>query len=481
MSLNIRTTGSNALSILTSDVMNRATSFVLYALVARHLGTEAFGQLSLAFTLFYVFQVFAVGGLKTLVVRQVAKDRSRTSAYFVNGCLIVTLSSCASIGALLGFVRLMHYPSRTALVVLLLSSGLLAYAVSAVCEGIFQAWERMRYIAYVNVPVNAAKIGAAVLLLQANAGLLAVVLVLVSSLAFVAVIESWVVIRRFPSPRASVDVRLAMETMRSAGTFLGIDGTLAVMTSVNVLLLAKLRTDSEVGLYSAATQLTVPLLLVCQSIAQSIFPVLCQEITSGLQHQKRIVVQAIRLLLVVALPAVVALVVAGDQVLEIVYRNPAFAAAFPAVQILAWVLILQVFTSVLGQVLIASNRERATLRIVVVDTLVNGLLGWPVIQRFGLRGAAAVLLCTKAVDCCQHYFLVSRLFGGFQLIGILWKPVVAATAIATYLALGRHRVDAVSGGVSAAFIYGAALLVLAIWTSGGLRRFRERYFPAPSD
>src|SRR5205814_1196770 len=45
MSLNLRKTSANALSILSSDVMNRATSFVLYALVARHLGAHALHRL----------------------------------------------------------------------------------------------------------------------------------------------------------------------------------------------------------------------------------------------------------------------------------------------------------------------------------------------------------------------------------------------------------------------------------------------------
>src|SRR6202795_936711 len=91
MTLNLRTAGGNALSILTSDVMNRATSFVMYALIARHLGAQEFGQLSLAFSLFYMFQVFAVAGLKVLIIRQVAKDRSQSSLYFINASMIVAI------------------------------------------------------------------------------------------------------------------------------------------------------------------------------------------------------------------------------------------------------------------------------------------------------------------------------------------------------------------------------------------------------
>src|SRR5438445_13709253 len=143
MSLNFRKTGGNALSILTSDAMNRATSFVLYALVARHLGAHEFGQLSLALTLFYIFQVLAVAGLKTLIIRQVTIDRSQTSRYFTTGCAIVTLSSVSCLALLFGFVRLMHYTSATAVLILLTCIGLFLYALSALCDGISQAWARL--------------------------------------------------------------------------------------------------------------------------------------------------------------------------------------------------------------------------------------------------------------------------------------------------------------------------------------------------
>src|SRR5207249_8586904 len=89
----------NAASILASDVVNRGTSFVLYALVARYLGAFAFGQLSLALTLFYTFQVLAAAGLKTLVVREVTRHRERTNSYLMNGVFTVAATCALSIAA----------------------------------------------------------------------------------------------------------------------------------------------------------------------------------------------------------------------------------------------------------------------------------------------------------------------------------------------------------------------------------------------
>ncbi len=59
-----RTVLSNTVSLMASDVINRVSSFVIYALVGRYMGAFAFGQISLALSLFYTFQVFAVAGTK---------------------------------------------------------------------------------------------------------------------------------------------------------------------------------------------------------------------------------------------------------------------------------------------------------------------------------------------------------------------------------------------------------------------------------
>ena len=480
MVFSLRKVGGNALSILTSDVMNRAASFVIYAMVARHLGAQDFGQLALAFSMFYMFQIFAIAGLKVLIIREVAKDRALTRLYFVNSCGILAVSSALSLSTLFVFLRLMHYAPSTTNVILLLSLGLFPTAISAVCEGIFQAWERMRYIAWVNVPVNLAKMTLAFLLLSRNYGLYAVLGILLGAFVVVAVVETLIVLRRFPAPPASLSLSFSLRTVRSAVTFLGIDGTLAIEGSIIALLLSKLGSIAQVGLFSAACQVMVPLNLVYQSMAQSIFPLMCQKVEPGLQNLKRIAVQAIELLLMLAVPAVAGIFFLGQWVLSLLYKNPAFLQAAPVLRIIGSILLLQVFSNVLGQVLLATHRERVTLRIVVVCTLINLLAGWPLIKFFGLRGAAIALVSNKLVNAIQHYIPVSRLVSGIPLGKIIWRPVVAALCMVIYLAFPMNQ-TATLRGVSAALIYCGALVIIMVWFSGGPRRFKEKFLAVPSE
>ena len=74
MNASLRTIVAAAASLLTTDILNRVSTFVLYAIVARALGAHEFGQLALAMTLFFTFQVLATGGLKSLVTRDMSRD-----------------------------------------------------------------------------------------------------------------------------------------------------------------------------------------------------------------------------------------------------------------------------------------------------------------------------------------------------------------------------------------------------------------------
>lgn len=475
MTLNLYKIGGNAVSILTSDVMNRATSFVVYALVARHLGVYEFGQLSLALTLFYVFQVFAVAGLKTFITRQVAHDRAQTGAYFINGCLGVVLTSLCSFCVLLALIRLMGYSPDSNRVILLLSLGLFPYAITAVCEGIFQGWERMRYIAWVNVPANLAKVSAGFLLLSRGHQLNMVVGILVLSFMVIAGMEAWIVMLRFPW-QAPLRPRFSLRMVASAFPFLGIDGFSAVIASLNVVLLSKLANETQVGLFSAAMQMMTPLVLVYQSFALSVFPLMCRNAAPGSESLKRITEKAIEFLLVLALPAVAGLYFLGEWALSILYRNPVFLQAFPALKILAWTLVIRAFVGVFGQALVASHREKINLRIVAVNTAVNLLAGWPLISRFGFYGAAMAALLTSLADFIQHYIAVSRLLPGIPVVRIAWKPALAGACMGGYLAAFAGH-GGILTGVSAAMIYAGALLTLAIGACGGPRQFRDRVLP----
>lgn len=464
----------NAAAILTSDVLNRATTFVMYILVARYLGTFAFGQMSLALTLFYTFQVLAVAGLKTLITREVAKDKTKTDQYLINGSAVVVASSLLAVITMLLFVWVMDYSRDTASIILLLSLGLLPYSLSAVCEAVFQAWERMHYIAYANVPANIVKVSLVFLMLSQGFNVYHLVIIIVASHIVIAGTEWLLMLRYIIKPRATIDPHFSLAMTRTTATFLGIDVIIAIWASLQIVLLSKLTSETEVGLFSAAAQLMVPVTLVFQSIVVSIFPTMCQRFEPSFQGLRRVANHLIELLLIIALPTAVGLFFLADSVLLLLYGERDFLLASTVLRILVWLLILTALTSALGQVLLASLKEKITLRIVTVNALISLILGVILISQFGLIGAAIATLFTAVINFIQHYVPVSKLLSNIALGSLAWKPIVACLAMAAYLSLVREQ-EIFLAMPSAAAVYTVIFLALEIWAVGGPRQLKAKY------
>jgi O-antigen/teichoic acid export membrane protein len=419
----------NAASILASDVVNRGTSFVLYALVARYLGAFEFGQLSLALTLFYTFQVLAAAGLKTLVVREVAKDKGKTNAYLVNGTVSVVATCVLSILVLFVFVRLMGYSRQTASLVLLLSLGLLPVALTTLFEALFQAWEKMHLIAAASVPANCVKAAVAFVALSHGSTLYQLAGVILLTQAIIAVAEWRLLRRHIVQAGSGLDVRFSLRMLRSSTPFLGIDVTVAIWSSVQIVLLSALASETEVGLYSAAAQVLVPVALLFQSLTQTVFPMMCRRSETDYRNLKRFAERVLVSLLAVAIPVSGILFVFADRVLSLLYRGDKFLAAAPVLRILVWTVVLGAITQALGQVLLAGGHEIVTFRIVTVNAVVSLALGLLLIDLLGpLRGAPLATLIAGIVNVVQHYVPVSRLMGGISMGRVVWRPAASETS-----------------------------------------------------
>ena len=471
----VRRVATNTVSILASDVTTRAATFVLYTLIARYLGAYEFGQMSLGLTFFQTFQLLAIGGMQTLVTREVAKDRTRTEKYLVNASVVVTAFSLASVLFLVVLVRLMKYSQDTTEIILLLAIGLLPYALSVICDAIFQAWERMHFITYANALVNGFKIALGFLLLSQGYDLHFIIWLLFFSHLASLLVKWWLLLKHITRPRIKLDFHFCLEIARSTVTFLGIDGLIAVMSSLNIILLSKLATEVEVGLLSAASQLLVPMSLVFQSVVISAFPVMCRSFDPSYQRLKLITERLLELLLAIVIPTAVGLFFVAEAALLFLYGDQDFSLAAGALRILIGVLVLRTFTQVLGRVLVASLREKVTFRILAVDLVANVILAPILISQYGLMGAAMTALIVRVIDAIQHYLPVSRSFpGGIALFRLTWKPAVASLCMATYLNAIRGQnlwLTIISAGV----LYAAIFSVLTIWSVGGPRQLKARY------
>src|SRR5262249_10955227 len=145
------------------------------------------------------------------------------------------------------------------------------------------------------------------------------------------------------------------------------------------------------------------------------------------------------LLLTLAVPTAIGIFFFGQWGLSSIYQNRAFLEAVPALRIMAWIVILQVFPSGLGQVPMATHREKVPLRMTMVNVGLNLAGGWLLIGHFGVRGAAVMVLMARLSGCLQHFAAVFPMLSGTALLRSAWKPALASMCMAAWLALMASR------------------------------------------
>jgi O-antigen/teichoic acid export membrane protein len=473
---NSRRFASNLVAVLASDILNKGATFLVYILVARKLGAYAFGQMSLALTLFYSFQVIAAFGMQTLITREVAKDPQKAGAYFAGSLLVGLLASLGATFLLVVAVIALDYPVDTRNVILITALGLIPFAIANSCQAVIRGWEKMHLIAYIQVPINVLKVVATYVLLCFGGDIFQVVVITVLAQFLIGLASLIITLRHLQTWSPGFwDLSFAWSVATRSTTFVGCETVTAWWTSLNIVLLSKMANETDVGLYNAAMQLMIPMGIFYQSVMVAAFPIMCRKFLTGPNGLAQVSSRLLELLMIIAIPGTVGLCMVAEPALEFVFNGKDFLQAAWVVRIVAVILIMKAFTFALGHILLAGNRELTTLRIVVVDLIFNLILGWILILYFGLIGAAVSALLSRVVDTVQHLGPVRRIVAQLDFGRLVWKPVVASLIMAVYL-YGFRSQPLPLLVTSAVVVYFAVLMAFESWMVGGIRNLPARYF-----
>ncbi|OUC09823.1 hypothetical protein RY27_00510, partial [Litorilinea aerophila] len=154
----VQSTGRRVLvntgALTSSSLWRIALSFVLQVLIARGLGVAALGQYTVAMAYLNVSQVISELGLPVLLVRDLAQMPTRRRAYFRTALWVQMASALLTWGGLVLLTLVLPFSASTRPALWLVGASLPFFAVTSVCETLFQAGERMELVMGIEMLVN---------------------------------------------------------------------------------------------------------------------------------------------------------------------------------------------------------------------------------------------------------------------------------------------------------------------------------------
>jgi O-antigen/teichoic acid export membrane protein len=476
--------GGNLVALGLGQSVRMLSGFAVNVMLMRSLGVEGFGIYGTVMNLVGLLGFGAHLGMSRLLVRQIARDPARLHERVQTGLLATALlSTLTACGMVLSALTLDGRPLVVGATVLAaVAMGLQSLAM--VPEAAFHGLRQMGLSARGQVAGRLVLMLATALFLWSELGVLAVFVAQVAD-ALVAFGLLWWAFRvGAPPPEVAavgalpVALPVALpprrervrDLVREALPF-GANALFgAIYLSADVLLLARLHGDAEVGVYRGAVMLISLFPVIANTLTTAIYPRLALHIGAPERAGEELGFLS-RVLLALSAPAAVGGVLLVTP-LMLLFGGPAFAESGLPFQILAPLLPLRFLNNGYATALTSLDRQGDRTRGVFIAALLNVGLNVLVLPRFGAVGAAATTLLTELFLTAWMGWHVRPLVSGLRLPETLLR--VALPSLGMGLALSVLPPAPVLVHIAAG---GALFLVLGRWSGAwrpaDLRRLRR--------
>lgn len=401
-----RTIAKNTVILLVATILSYLLMFFVNIFIARYLGAEGFGILSLAIALTGIFTIFTDLGLNTLTIREIARNKTLTRDYLINITVIKILLAILTLCIVFFTVNIFGYTEEVSYIIYLITFSIIFTAFTSIFNSIFQAYEQMEYMSVGNI-LNSALLFMGVVIgifYQLDIFFFAMVYIIASIVVLVYsfIIYTW----KFPVPKINIDLSFWKLTLKEALPF-GVTNIFgSIYYWIDSVMLSKMVGNEVVGWYNAAYRLMFVFLSIYTVYLASIFPVMSKFYETSNEYLKFSYERSYKYLLIISLPIAFGTTLLADKIILLIYGAGYIPAIF-ALQILIWTVPLLFINGLSGYVLGAVNRQMVLTKITFIGVVLNIILNLILIPKFSFIGSSVATVVTELI---LSPFLVYPLF-----------------------------------------------------------------------
>jgi O-antigen/teichoic acid export membrane protein len=374
-------------STFASRLLMAAANYGLFWLLSHQLSIDTLGGYSLLMNIFLMVQLLPLLGLAIPLQRRASTHPQELPQEVSNALAFaapVSLLLMCGIGlAGWGYAPALHLPFW------LVGASVLPSAWVLVAECTLMGRERMNVIARVQLGEAALRLVGVLYVVHLGHGLVGAFSVFLAMRVLTAL--AYARVSDVPRPRWSLLNRtLQRRNLAELPVFLGIAVLAALAARADVILLSRLGSLSDVGIYASASRLYDAALMLPTVAAIMVMPLLARQFQSDRQAFGHTLQLTLRFALGVGLVLALSVAALATPIIHLLYR-PELAAAAPALRWLILGAVLMTLDQLLSSTMLAAEAQRQDLLTLIV-AVASLLLGFVVlVPLYGASGAAAAV------------------------------------------------------------------------------------------
>lgn len=466
----IRRVAKNTGVLFVAQMINYIIGFFYVIYVARYLGAEGFGILSLALAFTGIFSVLADLGLSKLIIREVSRDKSRAGKYLGNSLSMKIILAVLTLTVVMLIVNLFNYPPDTVNVVYIITLASIFTSFSQLIYSIFQIYEKMEYQSVGIILNSVLLIGGAFLGIFYGLNVVEfAILYLIPSivtLIYSVIACAW----KFILPKLKFNLSFWKPTLRESFFFGLADVFIVIYFNIDSIMLSLWGGEAIVGWYNAAYRLIFVLTFIPTVIVVSIFPLMSQQFKSAKETLKVEYEKLFKYLFVISVFIFVYGLLFADKIILIIYGN-GYLPSIIALQVLIFVIPVIFLTYLFGNLLAAMNKQRLVTIVASANALLNIALNLILIPKYSYIGASIATILTECVGFILMFGYISRYFSRISITQNIIKPIFSGLITAIIIYFLKTQLNWIVVGILGIIVYILVLYLLKIITKEDIELF----------
>lgn len=476
--------GFNMSVLAAGQAVTWLMSLVWTVVVPRALGPAAMGVLVAAWSATAILGVVLGLGTRNFLVREIVASPHRTAGLVGTALMLRLCLVPIFVAAVFAYTRFASFNSRGQFVLYLAMGATVLTLLTEPMQAMFQADERMHYLAISDVISKTVQGLGGVALAAAGfgaTGLTACWLVVAGAVLLLNL--------RWGRSQVPLSLRSNLPRLRAMVTdslpYWAFGVFYMLYLWIDSVILSLMVPPEVVGWYGVPTKLFTTLMFVPVIVSTAWLPRLVAAFERSPGALRTVARAPVEAVVIASLPILVCTVMTARPLIGIVY-GAQYANAVPVMVVLALCLPPMYLNTMLNQALIAAKRPMVWTWVMAGAAIVNPVVNVVLIKATQARyhngaiGAAASLLATEVIIAAVGMWIIGRRILPGSFLWRLFRAALVATAMAAAMAVTRALGPFVTAPFGAA-VFVAGALVSGVITpderaalSAAARRVRSR-------
>lgn len=356
--------------------------------VARYLGPEQFGLFSYAQSFVGLFTAIATLGLDGIVVRELVKDETRRDELISTAFYLKLIGAIAVLIALAIAVNLTSNDHFTNILVFIIASATIFQAFNVV-DMYFQSKVMGKYITYANVFSLLLSSIVKIVLVLYEAPLIAFAWMVFFDSIILALGYLYFYINNstFSIKNLTFNKETAVYLLRDSWPLILSGIVISIYMRVDQVMIKEMMDSEAVGQYAAAVRISEAWYFIPMVIASSLFPAIINAKQASEELYYARLQKLYDLMVWMAIAIAFPMTFLSDWVIHLLYGEQ-YNQAGNVLMIHIWNGVIISIGIVWGRWIVAENMQKLINYVSIFSLMINIVLNFILIKRFGILGAA---------------------------------------------------------------------------------------------